>query len=169
MEKRGVNEWIQRPATKQVLEAFSYPKTPRQVEKELGIKKLKTKPFLEKGLLAPLNPEARKGRFYMLTSKARWLLGLPDPKKYIHKNWDLIGWIIASPRQRFVVLNATDSKKRTSEDLRERASKINPHLTRISTKDILGELIDKGLIETELRDRKRYYWISEKGRHLINP
>ncbi len=162
-----MNEWILCPAIKQVLEAFSEPKTPKQVEKELGIKKLKLKPFVEKGLLTSLNPMARKSRFYVPTSKARRLLGLPDPRDNVHENWDLKGWIMASPRQRLVVLKVTDSKKRTSEDLRERASKVNPRLTRISTKGILKELINRGLIETELRDRKRYYWISDRGRSIV--
>ena len=74
---------------------------------------------------------------------------------------------MASPRQRFIVLNAVDSKKRTSEEIRERASGLNSNLSRISTKGILKELIGKGLIETEMSEKKRYYWISEKGRLLV--
>ena len=57
--------------------------------------------------------------------------------------------------------------KSTSENIRKRASKINSRLTRISTKEILKELINKGLVETEITARKRYYWISEK-RELLS-
>lgn len=164
MNKRGVAEWVNQPKIKQILLAFSVPKTPRQAEEELGIKKLKLKPFLEKNLLESLNPEARKGRFYMLTGKARRLLKLPCSKKEGNKNWDLIGWIISSPKQRLVVLKTVDSEKRTSEEIRERASQLNPHLSRTSIKGILKELISRGLVETKMYDRKRYYWISEKGK-----
>ncbi len=61
-----------------------------------------------------------------------------------------------------------DLKKRTSEDIRIRTSKYNPHLTRISTKQILKELISKGLIETERIGRKRYYWLGKKGCMLLS-
>jgi predicted transcriptional regulator len=43
----------------------------------------------------------------------------------------------------------------------------NPSLTRTSVKGILKELIKKGLIESELTGRKRYYWISERGRMIV--
>ena len=141
MEKRGVADWIHQPKVNQIILSFSVPKTPRQVEKELGIKKLKLKPFLEKHLLELLNPEAKKARFYIMTNKARRLLKLPGSNKESNKNWDFIGWIMASPRQRLVVLKIVDSEKKTSEEIREKASRLNPHLTRISTKGILKELI----------------------------
>lgn len=50
--KKGctVNEWIQRPKIKQILFSFSVPKTPTQVEKEIGMKKIKLKPFIKKNL-----------------------------------------------------------------------------------------------------------------------
>ena len=163
MRKRGVGNWINQPKNKQILSAFSIPKTPRQVEKELGIKKLKLKPFLEKHLLISLNPEARKGRFYALTSKARRLLRLPASKKEKDKDWKLAGDIVAGAKQRLVVLKTVDSEKRNSEQIRDKASKLNPHLSRTSTKVILRELINAGLVETEMRERKRYYWITEEG------
>tara|TARA_B100000315_G_scaffold103880_1_gene95153 strand:- start:3280 stop:3801 length:522 start_codon:yes stop_codon:yes gene_type:complete len=163
MEKRSVADWINDQTIKKILICFSSPKTPRQIEIELGIKKLKLKPFLEKNLLECLNPEARKGRFYILTTKAKNLINLSGSINEKNKDWNLIGWIMSSPRQRHVVLRSVDLKKRTSEQVRQRAFQLNPHLTRISTKAILKELIGKFLIETEIIERKRYYWISEKG------
>ena len=80
-----------------------------------------------------------------------------------------MGWIIASPRQRYVILKtmAIDTVKRTSEHIRKRALALNRHLTRISTKEILKELIGEYLIETELAEtRRRYYWISENGKSI---
>ncbi len=56
-----------------------------------------------------------------------------------------------------------DLEKRTSEQIRERASQLNPCLSRTSTKDILKELISRDLIKTEMLERKRYYWIIELG------
>ena len=76
--KKGDIGWIHKPIVKKVLNSFSVPKTPRYVEKELGIKKLKLKPFIKKGLLVALNPEASKGRLYISSNKARRLLKLSN-------------------------------------------------------------------------------------------
>lgn len=168
MIKRGVAKWIHQPKNNQILVSFSVPKTPKQVEKEVCVRKLKIKPFVGKRLIRCLNPEAKKGRFYILTNKARKLLKLSNCKKVPNKDWDLIGWIMASPKQRAVVSIVVDSVKRTSEEIRKRASQLNPHLSRLSAKGILKELISKGLIETEMNERKRYYWISEKGKLILD-
>ena len=61
MGKRGLANWINQPKINQIISSFSVPKTPKQVEKELRINKLKLQPFLQKRLLKSLNPEARKG------------------------------------------------------------------------------------------------------------
>ncbi len=167
MTKRNIPDWINQPSIKQILLSFSTPKTPGQVEKELGFNKLKLKPFLEKAFLKTLNPQAKKGRLYTLTNKSKKLLQIPISKKQSNTNWTLKGWIIASPKQRLIILRIIDSTKRTSEEIRERAAKLNPHLTRISTKGILKELSNKELINTELLDRKRYYWINDKGNKII--
>lgn len=176
-----MSDWIQQPKTSRILHSFSVPRTPRQVERELGIQKLKMESYLSKGLVKSLNPEGRKGRFYTLTDKARSLLKLPDSGSEGGKDWKLIGWVMASPRQRFVVLRTVDLKKRTSDGIMERAFKLDPtlSLTRISTKEILKELISKKLVETELtaevrkiyrgekiygKRLRRFYWLSEKGR-----
>lgn len=171
MVKRGVSEWIHRRKNYDILISFSTPKTPRQAERDAGIKKIKLKPFLERELIDPLNPKSRKGRLYLLTKKGRKHLKLPNFNKEIdQETWDLIGSIIASPKQKFVTLKTItlDRMKRTSEDIRKRASTLNPHLSRISTKQILKELISVGLIESELNERKRYYCISDKGKSLID-
>ena len=76
---------------------------------------------------------------------------------------------MASPKQRIVVLKVVDSEKRTSEGIRQRAYQFNANLTRISTKAILKELISNSLIESEMGDdRKRYYWIGERGKRIVN-
>ncbi|MBW1824714.1 MAG: hypothetical protein JRI87_09135 [Deltaproteobacteria bacterium] len=74
---------------------------------------------------------------------------------------------MASPKQRLVVLRVMDLAKRTSEDIRARASRLNPRMTRVSTKGVLKVLISKGLVHTELVERKRYYWITRKGRCVV--
>ena len=165
MKKRGEAEWIQQLKIRETLIFFSVPRTPREAEKELSIEKLKMKPFLKKDLLECLNPEARKSRYYVLTDIGRKVLKLPVSKKGGVKDWELIGWVMASPRQRLVVLQtmAIDLIKRNSEEIRKRASKVNPHLTRMSTKTILNELICKGLVETEMNGVYRNYWLSDKG------
>ena len=164
MNERGVIEWVNQDKIKQILFCFSTHKTPRQVEKELGLKKLKLKPFMEKQLLESLNPKARKGRFYILTNRARKLINLSEKEEKSHQRWDIIGFIMSSPKQRLVVLKLVDLKKRISEEIRERTSRLNPHLSRTSTKGILKELINAGLAKTEMLNGKRYYWISKKGK-----
>ena len=169
MKEKEATDWISQPRIRRILHALSIPRTPRQVERILGLRKLKMKPFLKKDLLECLNPEARKSRYYILTDKGRGLLNLPVGRKEGEKDWELIGWVMASPRQRLVVLQtmAVDLVKRNSEEIRKRASKLNPHLTRMSTKTILNELVSKGLVETEMNGVYRNYWLSEKGRLLV--
>ena len=164
-----LSKWLKR--NRDILIFFIKPKTPKQAEKQLGLKKLKIKPFLEKQLIKSLNPKARKGRLYVMTNKARRLLELTESKDAACKNWNLIGWIISSPRQRYVVLKtiAIDSLKRPSEEIRKRAARLNPNLTRISIKSILKELVNRGLIESEISDDlRRYYWISAKGKAIAD-
>ena len=163
-------QWLNQPRTRQVLLSFSTPGTPTTVAKSLGIRKLKIAPFLQKKLLKSLNPDATKGTLYILTDKARRLLHLPEYTKETKTDWDILGWMTASPRQRYVVLKTLtrDSLKRTSEHIRHRAAPLNPCLSRISTKETLKELIGRGLVETEKGDdRRRYYWISQKGRSVV--
>lgn len=166
MSKRGVNEGINKPKIRQILLVFSTPKTPRQAEIKLSVKKLKLKPFLEKDLLKCLNPGARKGRFYVLSEKARKYLGIDFPESNINKDWELIGWITASPKQRLAVLRCLDENKFTSENIRMRATILNSCLSRTSTKSILKELIEKGLADSENHGRIRLYWITSRGRKI---
>lgn len=89
---------------------------------------------------------------------------------------------MASPRQRFVILKVMNSEKKTSDKIMNKALKMNPSVTRISTKEILKELIDKDLVNTELtpnlrkiirgcpiygKKLRRYYWLSEEGEKVI--
>jgi predicted transcriptional regulator len=171
MNKKEVTSWANRPANKRVLLSFTTPKTTKEAQNELSLRKLKTRPFVEKGLLIPLNPKATKGRLYILTEKGRKSFNLTLQEKTLNNiDWDLIGWVMASPLQRLVVLQtmAIDSAKRTSEEIRQRGSRLNPCLSRLSTKGILKELINKGVVETEMLARKRYYWLNEKGWSLVN-
>ena len=162
-------DWMNRPVNKRILFSFANPKTPTQVKNELGINKFSLKPFLKRELVECLNPESYKGRLCILTNKAKKLLKIPRSDGRNKKDYDLMGYIMAGPRQRYVVLKtlSLNPVKRTSEEIRLKSSSLNPCLSRISTKSILEELINKGLVETEKgRDRKRYYWINEDGKSL---
>ena len=163
MEEEKLTDWISRLKNKQILFSFSTPKTPTQIKNELDVGKFNLKPYLKRGLIECLNPEGHKGKLYVLTNKARRLLKISTPAQKNKKDYDLIGWILASPRQRYVVLKtlSSNSVRRTSEEIRIKSSSLNPCLSRISTKSILKELINKGLVETEMGvDRRRYYWVS---------
>ena len=126
---------------------------------------------MKRGIIGCLNPEGRKGKLYVLTNKARRLLKISIPAQKNKKDYALIGWILASPRQRYVVLKtlSLNSVGQTSEEIRIKSSNLNPCLSRISTKSILKELINKELVETEIGDdRKRYYWVNEEGKSLAS-
>lgn len=163
MGKKSPGEWALRPKIKSILLAFAAPKTPKQVERELSIRKLKTPPFITKGLLECLNPNARKGRLYIATPKARVLLQLPEARKGSRNDWRIIGSIMASPKQKLVILLTVDEQKRTSEEIRLKAFSINPHLSRISAKEILNALVNEKIIDTEIIKRKRFYWLNALG------
>ncbi|MBW1666983.1 MAG: hypothetical protein JRJ66_02800 [Deltaproteobacteria bacterium] len=168
MKKRGEGSRANESRIARILSSFSTPKTPQQVVRELEIKRFKLKPFLEKGLVVCLNPSATKGRLYLTTENAE-LYHYPSKSDSDYEmDWELIGWIIASPYQRLPVLRATDGVKRVSEDIRRRASRWNCHLSRTSTKEILKELIYKQLIETEMMRNRRYYWINDKGKVVVD-
>ena len=163
--------WINRSQNRKILLSFSVPKTPTQVKNELCIDKPNLKPYLKRGLIECLNPEGHKGKLYTLTNKSKRLLGISTPTRKNLHDYALIGWILASPRQRYVVLKTLllNSGQRTSEDIRIKSSSLNPRLSRISTKSILQELIDKGLVETAIgADRRRYYWVNEEGKSLAS-
>ncbi len=166
MKKKNIHEWLIRTSVKKILLTFYSPRTPRQVKKITGINKLNLAPLIEKNLLQCLNSNARKGRLYTITDKARKFLQLPPSKNHKKNNWNLLGWLISSPKQRLVILRIMDTFKRTSEEIREKAMRLNPKLTRISTKSILQELINNKLIDTRISGRKRYYWITETGMGL---
>ncbi len=169
MVKEKLNDWIMKQKNNEILVSFFLPKTPVQVEKENNINKFNLKPFLKRGLIKCVNPESYKGRLYLLTDKAKRLLNIPVYRK--QKNYEIIGWILASPKQRLVILKtlSQNTVKRTSEELRLKSKNQNPCLSRISTKNILKELIDKELVESEMgMDRRRYYWISDEGKSFIS-
>jgi len=170
MNKKEVTDWIKQPVINQVLLSFATPHTPRQVERKLDrIKKLKMKSYMERGLIKSLSDGLKKGRYYTLTNKARKMLTLPDYESKTEKDWELIGWVMASKLNRLVILKimAIDSVKRPSEDIRKRCVRLNPCLTRISTKTILHELMNKGLVDSEMNGKYRNYWLTDKGRAIV--
>lgn len=154
-----------------ILTSFVVPRTPTQVRNELNIRKFNLKPYLKRRLVKPLNPDGHKGKLYIVTERARKLLKIRANICLSKVDYDLIGWVLASPKQRYVVLETMfhNSKKCNSEEIRIKSIALNPCLSRISTKSILKELTDKGLVETEMgMDRRRYYWINEDGKILVN-
>ena len=167
MKNYKLVDWVNQNKNKKILHAFLVPKTPTNVRDELSVKKFNLKPYLKRNLLKCLNPESYKGRLYILTNKARKLLNLTLRKNKNGFDYTLFGWIISSPKQRAVILETLSKnlQKYTSEEIRTKASKLNPCLSRISTKNILNELIAKNLVDTKIgEDRRRYYWINEKGK-----
>jgi len=163
VKKRDIIRWIEKRRNKQILLAFSTPKTPRNVERELSMRKLNLKPFLDKALVLPLNPGVRKGRFYALSDEVRKWLKLLRSENNDDNDWELIGWIIASPRQRLAVLRTMDNEKRTSEEIRAKATQLNANISRTSIKGILKELIERSLIDTEVLEGIRFYWLNQQG------
>ncbi len=159
------NEGINNPRIKQILLIFSTPKTPKQAAHQLSIRKIKLTSLIKNHLLKCLNPDSRKGRFYVLTDKAREIL--PQcPETDINKDWDCIGWILSSPRQRLAIMRCVDGRKLTSEEIRMRATQFNSSISQSSAKNILRELVEKRLIDSEILERIRLYWLSSYGRKI---
>ena len=126
-------------APKEVNVIIEVPLGADQIKNELDLGKFNLKPYLKRGLIECLNPEGHKGKLYVLTNKARRLLKISTPAQKNKKDYDLIGWILASPQQRYVVLKtlSSNSVRRTSEEIRIKSSNLNPCLSRISTKAFL--------------------------------
>jgi hypothetical protein len=162
MAAKEDNETKISPANKRILLAFSLPRTPKTAMHILCLKKIKFNLFIKEGLLKCLNPEEKIARFYALTEKTRELLSLPKSCDE-NKEWGIIGWVMASPRQRLVVLRSANEQKLTSEEIRARATQLNAKLTRISTKNVLNELIEKHLVDTEVLERMKFYWLTSSG------
>ena len=165
MPDKEAEGWINKPKRREILLVFTTPKTVKQAEKELCLRKLTLKSFLRNGFLQCLNPGTRKGRFYALTEKARECLpGCPDCD--INKDWDCIGWVLSSPRMRLAVLRCVDDRKLYSEEIRMRATQFNSHLSRPNIKKPLRQLVEKHLVDSEIIERIRFYWISDYGQKI---
>ena len=165
------DDWINNSRRNGILQSFNFPKTPKQVRNELRIKRFNLDPFIQRNLIKCLTPELCRGRIYVLTNKARKLMNLPSYKINIEKDWNTIGWIKVSQKERAVVLKimAINSIKLYSEEIRERCKPLNPCLSRSSAKDIIKDLIKRGLVESEIKDDlKKLYWLSAKGKQIAS-
>jgi DNA-binding PadR family transcriptional regulator len=175
------DKWMHNQKKVQILDAFQFPKTPAQVEKQLGIKKLKLNPFLKQGLITLLNPDSTKGRLYISTSTANQCLQTQHSEDTTRIDWNSVGWVLASPKQRTVILKFLSTERKTSDEVLEKALKENSSITRISAKGILNELVSNGLVETELKPElkkiyrgypiyrkklRRYYWLNGIGKKI---
>ena len=154
------------PARNKILLAFSSPNTPQKAMHQLCIRKIEFNFYLKNNLLKCLNPEERRARFYVMTDKARKLLNQPPSEIDLNKDWECIGWILSSPRQRLVALRSVDDRKLYSEEVRMVATQLNCHISRPSMKDILKELVERRLVGTEILERVRFYWISSYGKKI---
>lgn len=167
MPEKELDAWInQLPGRKRILSVFSEPKTLKNAERELGVKKLTLKWLIRNNCLACLSPLARKGRFYILTPEARECLNLKPCEIGINKDWDCIGWIVSSPRMRLVVLRSVDNRKLYSGEIRARATQLNSKISRTWTRNALKQLEKRNLVKSELIERIRFYWITEYGQKI---
>lgn len=159
--------WINKsPERKRILLAFAEPKTIKQAQTLLSVRKLTAKSFINHSCLKCLNPHAEKGRFYVLSKKARESLN-PNCNEYdAYKDWECIGWIVSSPRMRLAVLRSVDNRKLYSEEIRMVATQFNSKLSRTWTRNTLKELEGKKLVESELMEHIRFYWISSYGQKI---
>lgn len=167
MPESNASDGINNPKIKQVLLVFSIPRTPTQAARQLSLRKLKLKPFLEKHLLKCLNPEARKGRYYMVSEKARkhFKIICADNSG---RDWECIGWIISSPRQRLTIMRCVEERKLTSEEIRMKATQFNSSISQSSAKNILRELGERHLVDSEILERIKFYWANAHGMKIKN-
>jgi hypothetical protein len=133
---------------------------------ELCLKKIKFRLFIKDGLLKCLNPKTDKARFYVLTNKARKILKQPPSEVNLNKDWECIGWVLSSPKMKLVILRCVDGRKLYSEEIRMRATQFNYHLSRPCVKDILKSLLEKRLVNSEIMEHVRFYWITPYGQKI---
>ena len=159
--------WInQTPERKRILLVFSEPRTVKQAQVMLSVRKLTLRSFLNHGCLKCLNPNAEKGRFYVLSKKSRECLK-PNCNEYdANKDWECIGWIISSPRMWLAVLRCVDDRKLYSEEIRMVATQFNAKLSRTWTRNTLKELEEKKLVQSEIMEHIRFYWITSHGQKI---
>lgn len=171
METKPLHNGAMAPENCEILLSFASPKTQKHIVNKHKINKNGIRQFLKQGLIKCLTPMLREGRLYTLTLKARELLSLPTHNNEQPKDWETLGWILASPKQRLAVLNALSQNpnKQQAETIRFKCKKENPCISRHSIRTILRELENMGLIESELTpDRFRYFWITNKGKLIAN-
>ncbi len=162
-----ISGWInKKPERKRILLAFAEPRTIKRVQTALSIRKLTLKSFINNACLKCLNPRARKGRFYVLSKKARECLK-PNCYEYDSgKDWECIGWVCSSPRMRLAVLRSVDDRKLYSEEIRMVASQFNCRLSRTWTRNTLKELEGKNLVQSEIMEHIRFFWITPYGQKI---
>lgn len=171
MEQEKLRDWVLETKNNEILLSFLNPVTQAQVIKKHSVSRYYLKQFLKTRLIECLSQNPHKGQVYVLTNKAKRLLQIHSPKIQNKISIELLGWILASPKQRLVVLQTLSKNpiRLTSEQIRMKSKNNNPCLSRISTKNILRELTDKGLVETEMgSNRRRYYWISDLGISIVS-
>lgn len=162
----NIENRINNPRIRKILLIFASPKTPKQAARELNTGRIKLRNYLDTHLIECLNPGARKGKFYIASEEARKCLNLFSPEIENCNDWEIIGWIIASPRQRLAIMRCVDEKKLASEEIRMRATQFNSNLTRPATKKTLKHLVQKHLLDSEIMERIRFYWLNEFGARI---
>jgi predicted transcriptional regulator len=156
---------------KAVLEVMSKSKTPAELRREIGLKKIKSisstlKELVSLGLIYCLNPRAKIGRLYGLTKK-----GIGARKKFSFKDycqphdldWNSYSYVVCGKQRRAILKAMNVGMPMSSRLIRERANEYNPRISRTNANDILQQFVRKKLAKKIKQGNRVLFRLTRNG------
>jgi DNA-binding MarR family transcriptional regulator len=159
------------------LEVMSKPKTPAEIRDQIGLKRNSNlsstiRELIRLNLICCLNPNAKVGKLYGLTSKGQKLKkklltekGMPysysEPSQI---NWRLYGWVVCG-RQKNAILKAMKMPM-PLKYIKEMAQEYNPRISRTNANDILQLFVKKGLAEKTRQYNRIIFALTKHGQTI---
>lgn len=161
----------------EVFKLLYKPRTPSEIRRILKLSKKDTAyyilaSFVERGIAACLNPEAKKGRLYFLTDRGKEDLITIVRDERGDKNFEVIfydipkelvssySWVVSGGRKR-LIMETLDDTDRVAEEIRKR---LGSKLTIFNTDSTLKACVKRGLVVCSSKDEGVTYRHGEDGR-----
>ena len=161
----------------EVFKLLYKPRTPSEIRRVLKLSKKDTAyyilaSFVDRGIAVCLNPDARKGRLYLLTDKGKEDLITIVRDEKGDKNFEVIfydipkelissySWVVSGGRKR-LIMETVDDTDMVAEGIRGR---LNNKLSIFNTDSTLKACVKKGLVVCTVKDEGVTYRHSENGR-----
>lgn len=174
MKKEDANKWLRKKGERTaVLRIMTKPMTPTEIGEKIGLKRIRVRGFLEKGIFKCLTPKAKKGRVYGLTEKGQKTakrLAKDEDRAYsyfeLDIDWYSYGWITCSKPVRMIfkaVATGRESVKEIDEYLKAPGRQLI--LTYSYKYKLLRDLVKKGLLSVS-GDKRKLFALTEKGKEI---